>query len=520
MDPKTAGIRGRLADLNERLGLINREWSKKNYAALLEFYVDAVPKLMAAERCGIFIVEPQARSVWSKAGTKISERDIEVPLDGSIAGRCVATGKSLLVNDTRTDPYFHAATDLRTGYHTRNLACAPILSASGRDIRGAIEVLNRHGDGSFTEADLQQLEHIARILSIVIDNVLLSEQIIELSNDLGAEMEKVWSGQMSHFAVVAESPAMRGVLEMVKATSATPVNVHLRGENGAGKEVIARLLHAASDRSRAPFVVVNCAAIPAHLVVSEFFGFEQGAFGGAAAARGGHFEAASGGTLFLDEIGALPIEIQPKFLSVLQELAGRRLGSDEVVKYDFRLISANDRDLRALVDEGRFRDDLYHLLFAVQIEVPPLRRRREDIVPLAQWLLADTSKRFQKTLTGFAPETLTRFERFHWPGNVRQLRREIERMVALAPAEGSITPDLCSEEILAATASVRGPAMEDRSDLSLPKRVAELEIGLIKRSLRDARGNKVRASRLLGITRQGLYKKLRRYHLEDAIDAT
>ena len=248
MNPETSDVRQRLGGLTSQLDQINRDWGRKNYSAVLQFHVDILPDLLDAERCGIFIVDPDGQRVWTKAGTEIGEGDIDVPINGSIAGRCVSSGRSFIVNDASADPDFNDATDNRTGFHTRNLMCAPIVSAGSRGVRGAVEVLNRNSGEQFHESDLAQLERVANVLSIVIDNVLINEQIMTLSNDLTTEVDKLWTGYMSNFALVAESQAMRSLIEMVKAVSTTPVDVHLRGEDGAGKEVIARLLHAASDR--------------------------------------------------------------------------------------------------------------------------------------------------------------------------------------------------------------------------------------------------------------------------------
>lgn len=519
MDSSRSPIRDRLSYLNDQLGQINREWHRENYTSLLQFHVEALPQLMNAERCGIFILDPDAKRVFSKAGTGIREREIEVPMDHSIAGRCIRDGESVIVNDTHNHPDFHAETDDHTGFRTRNILCTPIVSSTDRGVCGAVEVLNTRDGSDFDEADRAKMERVADVLSIVIDNVLLNEQIVEVTNRLSGEVDKLWSGYLRDFTLVAQSPAMRGLMEMIKAVSATPVDIHLRGEQGVGKEVIARMIHAASDRNEGPFVAVNCASIPPHLFESDFFGYEAGAFNGAASSRPGHFENATGGLLFLDEAGSLTSEAQTALLRGLTAMEGYRIGGQAPRKYDFRLVSADHDNLRALVDEGRFREDLYHRLFAVEIEVPPLRRRREDIAPLAHSMVEEFATRFGKPVAGLAPETLGRFERYHWPGNVRQLRQEIERMVALVNPGEAILPHLCSEELLAGTADIRVPPLEDQSDLSLPNRVAELEIRLLKRALKEARGNKVRAAHLLGITRQGLYKKLKRYHLEQALEA-
>ncbi len=313
--------------------------------------------------------------------------------------------------------------------------------------------------------------------------------------------------------LIAESRGMQQVLSTMRSVSRNPVNVLIRGESGTGKEVVARLIHLGSDRADKPFVAVNCASIPENLMESEFFGYEKGAFTGAIASRGGHFEEADGGTLFLDEIGDMPQAIQPKFLRVLQEGEGCRLGSAKAVKYDLRIISASNKDLRQEVAAGRFREDLFYRIFSVEIPIPPLRERREDIVSLTLFFLSKVSKRFNKKIAGPSPELLSLFEEYQWPGNVRQLLHEVEHMVALAPENQKISLRHCSEELRKGKSARALAMVESTRDLSLAERIEELEITSIKEALKRTRGNKVQASALLGITRQGLDKKMKRYKM-------
>jgi DNA-binding NtrC family response regulator len=316
--------------------------------------------------------------------------------------------------------------------------------------------------------------------------------------------------------LVAESRAMQQVLSTMRSVSRNPVNVLIQGESGTGKEVIARMIHQYSDRKDKPFVAVNCASIPENLMESEFFGYEKGAFTGAMTSRGGRFEEADGGTLFLDEIGDMPLAIQPKFLRVIQEGEGTRLGSSKPVRYDLRLISASNKDIRREVEESKFREDLFYRIFSVEIPIPPLRERREDIVPLTLFFMNKVSRRFKKKMKGFSPELLTLFEEYPWPGNVRQLLHEVEQMVALTPEGERISLKHCSQELKKWRTSKSFPGVQGQPALCLPERVEALEIACIKDALQKTNGNKLRASKLLGITRQGLDKKLRRYKTGNA----
>jgi transcriptional regulator with GAF, ATPase, and Fis domain len=491
-----------------RLHYVNRAWTVKNYEALLRFFVHMVPRLMEAERCGVFIRDPNSDRVVSKLGTEIGEHEIEAPLDGSIVGHAISTGECVVENTLERRPGFHQEADKQTGFVTRNLVCAPIPSLAGGKPTGAIEVLNKLDGKPFTDDDVALVKEVADYLSLALENILVNEEIIRISDQLDREVSTLRSAFLGDVPFVAESLAMRSVLDLVHMVSSTPVNVLIEGENGTGKELIARMIHNGGDRRSGPFVALNCAAIPETLMESEFFGYEPGAFTGATGSRAGRFEEASGSSLFLDEVGDIPISMQPKFLRAIQEGEGSRLGSNRIMKYDLRLISATNSSLRSLVASGAFREDLYYRLFAVEIRVPPLRERVEDIAPLALAFFDEVCRRYNKTVSGFSNDLLTLFERFSWPGNVRQLRREIERLVALTPEGQHLTPDRCSPEVLA---SLDAPRAQEANDLSLPNRVRDLELKLIDDALERTGGNRVRAAELLGITRQGLHKKLKRY---------
>ncbi|NIR31570.1 MAG: GAF domain-containing protein [Gammaproteobacteria bacterium] len=498
-----------LDELRVRLHYVNRAWTVDNYEGLLRFYVNIVPKLLHAERCAIFTMDPVTRQILSKVGTELGEGDIEAPLEGSVVGGVISSGERIIDNELDRRSGFHRTADEKTGFVTRSVICAPIKSVIGERVIGAIEVLNKR-NGRFGPKDGEMIEEFAAYLSMALDNISINREVLALSSALDRELTQYHNAYLGNTRFIAESEAMRNVLEMVRMVSATPVDVVIQGENGTGKELIARMIHAGSHRREDRFVAVNCAAIPESLMESEFFGYEKGAFTGAASSRPGRFEEANGGTLFLDEIADMPMTMQPKFLRAIQEGEGSRLGSNKLVRYDLRLISATNRDLRDAITRGDFREDLFYRLFSVEITVPPLRERKEDIVPLTLAFLDDVCRRFDKPLPGLTNELLGLFESYPWPGNVRQLRREVERLVALTPEAQLLTPDRCSPEIRNEASDLTSTPSDD---LSLPVRVNALEAHLIKRALRQSRGNKVKAAELLGITRQGLHKKIRRLGL-------
>ena len=344
------------------------------------------------------------------------------------------------------------------------------------------------------------------------------EQLRALVKSALSVSEKIAPGNQQH-TLLGNSPALQLARDMIGKLARSQAPVYVTGESGCGKELAARLIHEHSARQAQPFIAVNCGAIPENLMESEFFGYEKGAFTGAISSRGGRFEEADGGTLFLDEIGDMPLVMQPKFLRIIQEGEGNRLGSNKLVRYDLRVISASNRDLRQEVEKGRFREDLFYRIFSVEIYIPPLRERREDIVPLTLFFMNRVSRRFKKKVKGFSPGLLTFFEEYPWPGNVRQLLHEVEHMIALTPEGERISLKHCSQELHKWRSATALTPMQNQPSLSLPKRVEEVEIVCIRDALRKTNGNKLQASKLLGITRQGLDKKLKRYRIVNFVGA-
>jgi transcriptional regulator with GAF, ATPase, and Fis domain len=508
---KPGDVSQRLSSLKMRLDQVNRSWSVNDYESLLKFYVSIIPNIMEAERCGIFVVEPGADHVYLKCGTGLQERDIVAPIRGSVVGEAISSGECIIRNDLEHRPGFHKTLASKTKFVTRTMACAPIRSLTEQSIAGAIQVLNKQGGQSFTEDDGRRLQEVADYLAMAIENILINDEMLLISSQLNNEIRRMWP---PHEDFIAESRLMQNVLDKVHAVSATPVSVLIQGESGTGKEIIARMIHACGDRKDGPFVAVNCASIPENLMESEFFGYEKGAFTGAVTSRKGRFEEAHGGSLFLDEVGEMPQSIQAKFLRALQEGEGCRLGSNTPRRYEVRIISATNRDLEEEVAAGSFREDLFYRLFSVEISIPPLRERREDIVPLATFFLNRVSERFGRTTGGFAPEVIDVLEEYPWPGNVRQLQHEIERLVALTPEGEKITLQHSSSALRNVELSCAVLEVPGESSASLSERVKQLEIECIRAALKESSGNKRQTSRLLGITRQGLDKKIKRYGID------
>jgi DNA-binding NtrC family response regulator len=313
----------------------------------------------------------------------------------------------------------------------------------------------------------------------------------------------------AHPNVVTRSAKMQEVLATIERIAPTNSTVLLGGESGVGKDLIAHVLHEKSRRASGPFIKINSTAIPESLLESELFGYEKGAFTGATATTPGKFELADKGTLFLDEIGDVPPATQVKLLRVLQEREFERLGGTRTLKVDVRLVAATNRDLRAALEEGTFREDLYYRLNVVPIDIPPLREHSEDIPDLVQLFIERFSRGSGKPVTAIRPEALQRLMEFHWPGNVRELENVIERACALA--KGSV---LEVEDIRLDSSRPR-PALESGALLPEGVTLEQWEDELIREALRRTAGNKSRAARMLGLSRNALRYRLSRMGIAD-----
>ncbi len=305
-------------------------------------------------------------------------------------------------------------------------------------------------------------------------------------------------------AVVGSSPAFRRMMTLVEQVADSSATVLIQGESGTGKELVASTIHARSARSRGPFIAVNCAALPETLLESELFGYEKGAFTGAAGRKEGRFELADGGTLFLDEVSDLSPVTQPKILRVLQEGEFERLGGTKSLRVDVRIVAATNQELAQMVRERRFREDLYYRLNVITLGVPPLRERREDIRVLAQHFLRVYAAKNNRRLEGFTDDAIRRLEAHAWPGNVRELENVIERGVVLARGALMDVADL-PEEIAGAT-----PLPEGVLSVRIGTPLAEVEARLLEETLRATKGNKTLTAKLLGIDPRTVSRKLER----------
>jgi nitrogen regulation protein NR(I) len=340
------------------------------------------------------------------------------------------------------------------------------------------------------------------------------------------ETQNVHPSEGERPPLVGQSAAMRQVFEMISRVADSPSTVLITGESGTGKELVARELHHGSSRRDKSLIKVNCAAIPKDLVESELFGYEKGAFTGAVGSKPGRFELADGGTLFLDEIGEVPLEMQVKLLRALQESEFERVGGIKTLRVDVRLIAATNRDLKALIADGRFREDLYYRLNVVPISLPALRERREDIPPLVSHFVEKYNRRLGKKVERVEEEAMQLLLSYSWPGNIRELENLMERSVLFADGPvilAASLPDSLREKGAAPTpVAALGPlgAIAAPSGASMKEIVrlaqAELERELIARALEETGGNVTRAAKKLQISRKSLQVKMKELGLRGA----
>jgi nitrogen regulation protein NR(I) len=319
--------------------------------------------------------------------------------------------------------------------------------------------------------------------------------------------------------IIGKSPAMLDIYKQIGRAAPTDATVLIKGENGTGKELVARAIYHYSNRSSKPFLAINCAAIPEQLLESELFGYERGAFTGADFKRIGKFEQCSGGTIFLDEIGDMPLGLQAKLLRVLQDGKFQRLGGTETIETDVRIIAATNKDIEDMVKNNTFREDLYYRINVVTINVPPLRERKEDIKELVHYFIQKYNKKLGKTIKGITADALKKLEGHHWPGNVRELENVIQKAMVFCNSdylsmeccEGLRTQNLLRSSCVSLEEVIQNVvelAFKDGCQERFQDIVSTLEKSMVKRAMELTKGNQVHAAKLLGISRNTLRKKL------------
>jgi formate hydrogenlyase transcriptional activator len=419
--------------------------------------------------------------------------------DGLPCAEALSSGKPVVMNELDFDrfpsPIYRRWAD--AGF--RSGCSIPLVMGSAT--LGTLELARTSGE-AFTEEDVELLLQVARQIAIALENSLAYRELAEMKEKLATEklnLENDIRFDQNFGDMLGESAAFQSVIKSLQIVAPTDSTVLILGETGTGKELVARAIHGMSARSKQSFVKINCAAIPSSLLESELFGHEKGSFTGALARRIGRFELAHQGTLFLDEIGEIPLELQPKLLRAIQELEFERLGGSRTIRVDVRFVAASNRNLKAMVDEGKFRSDLYYRLHVFPLHVPPLRERRQDIPLLARYFIRKYAQRMNRKIDTIPSSTMDILTRHDWPGNVRELQNVIERSVVLS--QGPVFELAIPEMVAAPTAAPSRP------------RVAAVEREHILKALKDANGiisGPGGAAERLGLKRTTLQSRMKK----------
>jgi len=527
--------------------------SETELQALLRLIVDSALALVGGERgfvlltgktgAGEEVKDPREMKV--RVARSFDRTDIPVPatrVSVGITRRVLDSGRPLLSVDAGRDERFSAMASVEE-LRLRSVICFPIQLDNKTE--GVLYLDNRMQRGAFRDDDLELVDLLAGQAAIAIKNSRLvselrernqrllqsSEQIQSLNEQLGRKVRDRDSelavvraelgrerGRYDYGSIVGASDEMKRVFAELDRIIPTELPVMIHGASGTGKELIARAIHFNGPRREKPFVVENCAAMPDSLLESELFGHVRGAFTGADRSKKGLLEQAHGGTLFLDEIGDMSVEMQKKLLRVLQEGEVRPLGSNQVTKVDVRLLAASHEDLEQMVQQGKFREDLFYRVNVLALRLPPLSARREDIPLLANALLARAAREANRPAPHLAHEVLSALSAYDWPGNVRELENEMRRVLLLAEEAvrlEHLTPGIRSREARAGQPALLPLVVGD-----LRSAVETFERTAIDEALRRASGNKSRAAKELGISRFALQRKLEKYGLVSGAGAT
>ncbi len=493
---KSEHARQRRGQLEALLDVARDLALERDTGSLLERLATESTRLLDADRASIFIWDRPNRNLVARPALGVPGGELRLPEDFGVVGDVLKTGRPAIVNDVRQDPRFGAAVDTKSGYQTRSLLCVPMKDPNEQRI-GVFEVINKNR-GQFSDDDRETLELLAAHAAVALENTIERDNLLRTNAQLTSEVS-------TKAQIVGVTPVIEALRSTVGRVAATDLPVLILGESGTGKEVVARATHYGSPRHKGPFIPVNCAAIAETLLESELFGHEQGAFTDARETRQGKFELASGGTLFLDEIGDMSAGGQAKLLRVLEEKIVYRVGGSQPIHTDVRIIAATNRQLADTVRSGRFRQDLFFRLTVVTIQLPPLRERRDDILPLAEHFLDQFCRDARKPRLKISAEARKRLVSHEWPGNVRELRNLMERLAFLAPGP-AIQPDDLTFTIMPAAAA-GGTGMP--SGLTLADATNQFQRDYINSCIDRARGNQSEAARILGLYRSNLHRKMR-----------
>ncbi len=491
-------------------------------------------EVIGAERGSIFLVDNDGTELFDRVSIgSESLEEIRFSINKGIAGLSAREGRALIVDNASLHSEFNPDIDKLSGYETMNIMCVPLFDHNNL-VFGVMELINKK-EGKFTDYDLDYLSIFTTTTSKIIENAQLfksnmeNQKKIEALNDRlrrtvidqSLEISRIkemlnikqteLEEKYKYHSLIGRSQKMQEIYLIIDKIKDTPFSALIQGNSGTGKELVAKAIHYNSNRRKKHFVAINCAALSRSLLESELFGHVKGAFTSADRDKKGLFEIAHGGTLFLDEISEMDIELQAKLLRVIEEKQIRKVGGVVNIPVDVRIISATNRKLLSRVKEGKFREDLFYRLNVIEINLPSLREKIEDIPLLVEHILGKIQKETGKKID-IDSRVIKCYQNYDWPGNVRELENEIKRAATLS--DNVITLDFISPELRSDLTTGSGVPVnyEIEKGFCLDKAIDELELNIISQALEQADGNKARAAKLLGIPRTSLYNKLKKYN--------
>ena len=484
----------------EKILEITHAWGQTScMEALLQAMAEAATELLAADRASIFLWDKSNKSLVARPALGVQGDELRIPDDTGIVGQVIQTGEPRRVGERLGADEIARTVDAETGYNTKTLLCVPLIAANGKCL-GAFEVLNKL-DGRFTDEDERGLQELAAHATVALENTKHLEELLSKHQML---VEEAAGGVQ----LIGSSAAIEAVRSTTRRIADTDLAILILGENGTGKEVVARSIHYLSRRREQPFIAVNCAAISETLLESELFGHEKGAFTDAHETRAGKFELASGGTLFLDEIGDMSPGGQAKLLRVLEDKTVVRVGGSAPIHTEVRILAATNQDLAKMVREKKFREDLFFRLNVVSLELPPLRERGEDVLLLAEFFLETFCRNMGRRTPSLSTAAKNQILSHRWPGNVRELRNLAERLAYLSSGDRIEAEDLAFIDASGMSDSV---SYDMGSTLSTATR--HFQQDYIQQMIEATRGNMSQAAKRLGLHRSNLYRKMRQLEM-------
>lgn len=481
--------------LAEASAVIN---SSLDFQTVLDNIATSAARVMRAEASSVIILDRSRNKLRFVAATGDGSEDLigtEFESKKGIAGRVIERGKPEIVQDVQSDADFYGGIDKMTDVQTQSMIAAPMIVAS--EVIGVVELLNPIA-GRFDENDLSLLEVFANLAAVAARNARDHQKLRERHENLCAEV-------LRKDQIIGDSAALSKVANLCTRVAASDATVLLLGETGTGKELFAKFVHNQSKRVDQPFVAIHCAALSETLLESELFGHEKGAFTGATGQHVGKFESAEGGTVFLDEVGEIPLQTQVKLLRVLQEREFERVGGSATIKCDVRVVAATNRDLKAEISAGTFREDLFYRLNVFPVNLPPLRERRDDIPKLVEYFVGRAAGKMGLAAPAVSPGSSAVLMRYDWPGNVRELENIMERAVIMCNGQSIEGTDLPVE-----IAGMGG----DEGGSETEGTLWGYERAMIVKALKDNKWNQTAAAKHLGISRDNLRYRVKKYGIE------